>query len=195
MWNTNEHHIFTSCLYHVSQSVLGVSSFSNQKILSGGWMSAEGAEIVDVDPDNPSSLELEHENVYKLDVISDLWFVCVFHYELWFVFSFWNRKIWNKNGLISDSQEILGVSDIRTVASLATNTNRSGLDLGFNNSKISMLFVTIASWFEQLKLYLKLKQKVVGNNSKVLVVPSGRVALIQHVFLDDVSECEAERFL
>ena len=29
-------------------------------------MSAEGVEIVDVDPDNPRNLELEHENVHKL---------------------------------------------------------------------------------------------------------------------------------
>ena len=51
----------TTYSYHVyimfHRVFRSVSSFSSQKILSGGWMSAEGAEIVDVDPDNPSSLE------------------------------------------------------------------------------------------------------------------------------------------
>lgn len=56
-------HMFISCLYHISHSVPGVFSFQN--ILSGEWMSAEGVEIVDVDPDNPRNLELEHENAYN----------------------------------------------------------------------------------------------------------------------------------
>ena len=62
-------HVYIVLRKNVSHSVPGVFSF--QKILSGECgrreeMSAEGVEIVDVDPDNPRNLELEHKNAYTL---------------------------------------------------------------------------------------------------------------------------------